>query len=648
MRRNSAKVTVAGEPAVWLGANFWSRTGGPLMWRNYSPRVVREELRVLHEHGLRQTRSFFYWPDFMPTPDSVDAAKVEHFADFLDAHQEIGMSSIPTFIVGHMSGDNWDPAWRDGRDLYADVWLVSRQAWFVQRMTERFAAHPAVAGWLISNEMPIYGRLRHEPKAPTEQVTSWAQLMVQAVRAGGGHQPVSLGDGAWGIEVTGTDNGFSVRETGALVDFVGPHVYRIDSDPVRQHLGAAFVCELAAVGGKPVVLEEFGLSSDQVSPEHAAHYYRQTLHNSLLAGSTGWVAWNNTDYDDLIEQGPYSHHPFEMHFGITDNAGNPKPPLHELAAFADVLSTVDFARCERTDARAALVVTEYLERSYPFSQDDDRPLVFSSLQQAYVAAREADLPVGFTRERDGIDPDCSLYLLPCTKQIQGPTWQWLRERVAQGAVLYLSYTAGEVGHHRQPWIPYLDETFGVAKEMTYGVVDEVADEVVEFTFAEDFGGIAEGEVLRFRVGGNEHSRAYLPVHPRGATVVATDAHGRPALLRNRSGQGETVLCTYPIEHFAARNARVNPEDTHRLYAALAEIAGVERPISVDDPRVFADELRHEDGRRFAWLVSQHGQEITTTPHADGFSLHDAKTGELLSKVTLPAYGVRVIELRAQR
>lgn len=645
MRRNSAKVLVDGEPQVWLGANFWSRTGGPLMWRNYSPQVVRDELRVLHDHGLRQTRSFFYWPDFMPEPDRVDEEKVEHFADFLDAHHEVGMTSIPTFIVGHMSGDNWDPAWRDGRDLYADVWLVSRQAWFVQRMTERFAAHPAVAGWLISNEMPIYGRLRHEPKAPTEQVTAWAQLMVQAVRAGGGHQPVSLGDGAWGIEVTGSDNGFSVRDTGALVDFVGPHVYRIDSDPVRQHLKAAFLCELSAMAGKPVVLEEFGLSSDQVSPENAAHYYRQTLNNSLLAGATGWIAWNNTDYDDLIAQGPYSHHPFEMHFGITDSAGNPKPPLHELDEFARTLSAVDFARCERPDAQAALVVTEYLERGYPFSQDDDRPLIFTSLEQAHVAAREADLPVGFTRERDGVDPDCSLYLLPCVKQIQGPTWQRLRERVADGAVLYLSYTAGEVDHHRQPWIPYLDETFGVEKQITYGVVDQVVDEVVEMTFAADFGDIAAGEVLRFPVAGNEHSRSYLPVRPRGAEVVATDAHGRPALLRYPTGKGEAVLCTYPIEHFAARTARVNPEDTHRLYSALARIAGIDRLVTVDDPRVFADALVHEDGRTFAWLVSQHDHEVTVTPTAPGRAVHDLHTGEELAEVVLPAYGVRVVELR---
>jgi endo-1,4-beta-mannosidase len=128
VRRPSTKLTVAGEPVSWLGANFWSRTGGPLMWRRYDPAVVREELRVLAEHGLRQTRTFCYWPDFHPEPDRVDEDLVALFRDFLDAHREHGMSSIPTFLVGHMSGENWDPPWRGGldRDLYADVWLVAR------------------------------------------------------------------------------------------------------------------------------------------------------------------------------------------------------------------------------------------------------------------------------------------------------------------------------------------------------------------------------------------------------------------------------------------------------------------------------------------------------------------------------------------
>ncbi|MFD3573023.1 cellulase family glycosylhydrolase [Streptomyces sp. NPDC058644] len=644
MRRHSAQLTHDSAVLPWIGANFWSRTGGPLMWRNYDPKTVREELTVLREHGLTMTRSFFYWPDFHPEPHRVDEELCERFCDFLDAHTEMGMGTVPTFIVGHMSGENWDPAWRGGRDLYEDVWLVGRQAWFVSQMTRRFKDHAAVTGWLITNEMPGYGRIYQVDPPSSDVVTAWAQFMCDAVRAAGGTQPVSLGDGAWGIEVTGRDNGFSLRDTAEYVDFVGPHVYRSDTDRVRQHYRAAFECELAAVTEQPVILEEFGLSTDTVPARNAGIYYRQTLHNSLLGGATGWIAWNNTDYDDLWDQSPYDHHPFEMHFGITDGTGAPKTPLVELAAFSKVLEQVDFARCHRSDADAALVVPAFLERGYPYSRPADRPLIFTSLHQGYVAARGADLPVGLTREADGMPGDASLYLLPSTRQLTTRTRRELERRAREGATVYLSFCSGEHPGTRGPWFDDLDGLFGVELQLTYGVAEPIEDDVLELTFTEEFGGIAAGQTLRFPVAGNEDSRAYLPVVPVGARVVAKDAHGRPALLVNETGRGRTVLATYPLEHMAARTARVNPEQTHRLYAALAQLAGVRRPVTVDSPYVSADVLVHEDGRRFVWLVSQADEELTVRPAVDG-SLHDLETGEAVEEVRLVPFGVRVLEQR---
>lgn len=643
MRRHSAQLTH--HPAVlpWLGANFWSRTGGPLMWRDYDPQTVREELRVLREHGLTMTRSFFYWPDFHPEPHRVDETLCERFRDFLDAHTETDMGTVPTFIVGHMSGENWDPAWRGGRDLYEDVWMVGRQAWFASQMTRRFTDHPAVTGWLITNEMPGYGRVYQVDPPSSDVVTAWAQAMCNAVRAAGATQPVSLGDGAWGIEVTGRDNGFSLRETAEYVDFVGPHVYRSDTDRPRQHLRAAFECELASVTGQPVVLEEFGLSTDTVSAANAAVYYRQTLHNSLLGGATGWIAWNNTDYDGLWDRSPYDHHPFEMHFGITDSTGAPKAPLLELAAFAKTLKAVDFAHCRRADADAALVVPAFLERGYPYSRPADRPLIFTSLHQSYVATRAADLPVGFTREADGLPGDAALYLLPATRQLTTRTRRALERRAREGATVYLSFCSGEHPGTRGPWFDDLDGLFGVELQLSYGVAEPIEDDVVEMTFTADFGGLTAGDTLRFPVAGNEDSRAYLPVVAGDARVVAVDAHGRPALLVRDTGRGRTVLATYPLEHMAARTARANPEDTHRLYAALAEVAGVRRPVTVDCPHIGADLLLHTDGRRFVWLVSQSPEELTVRPAADG-TLRDLASGAPVTDVTLDPYGVRVLEL----
>jgi endo-1,4-beta-mannosidase len=615
----------------WIGANFWSRTGGPRMWMHYSPVVVRQELEVLAEHGCNVTRSFCYWPDFMPEPEQLDDEVLSRFSDFLDAHTELGLGTIPTFIVGHMSGENWDPAWRHGRDLYRDVWLVSQQAWFAAEVARRFGGHSAVVGWLLSNEMPIYGG-----PATADEIAAWARILVQAVRSAGAKQPISIGDGAWGVEVSGSDNGYSLRRLAPLVDFVGPHVYPMEDDEVRQLLTAAFTCELAGGFGKPVVLEEFGVSSDFASDEHAAAYYRQVLHTSLLAGAQGWLAWNNCDYDDIRHSDPYRHHVFELHFGLTDSEGRPKPQLRVVSEFASLVRELSATGWERVAGEAALVVPEHFERVLPFTDEAFRSDIRDNLLQAYIAAREADLPVALVRERDGLSGSAQLYLNPCAKLLTAPGLDRLRTLASAGATVYASYFAGSTPNQRGPWLSWLDELFGVRHRLRYGLVDPIEGDEVTFQFVDDLGDIPTGALLSFRVAGEPSARAYLPVEAVGAEVVAVDAQGRPALLRHTVGSGCAVLCTYPIEHMAARTPAVNPESTWRIYSALAELAGVARPVRVDDPRVLVGRVRC-GGTGKALFVNCSSEPITAEPILTGAQLDLAE-----GVVSLEPFGVAAV------
>lgn len=562
------------------------------MWSRYDGSVVREELATLAEHGCDVTRSFCFWPDFVPEPGVLDEEVAANFADFLDASADAGLGTIPTFLVGHMSGENWDPAWRRGRDLYRDVELVAEEAWFAAEIARRFGTHPAVVGWLVSNEMPLYGG-----PAASDEITAWARILVQAVRSAGATQPISLGDGAWGAEAGGEDNGFSLRALAPLVDFVGPHVYPMQDDPVRQSLAAAFACELAGGFGGPVVLEEFGATSDFGSDEHIAGYYSRVLATTLLAGARGWLAWCNTDFDDLAGEDPYRHHPFELHFGVTDRFGAPKLQLGALAEFASLVRELDGDGWEPVAGDVAIVVPEHLEGAIPFTAPAYRTDLRDDLFQAYVAAREADLPVALVRERDGIPANARLYVAPCAKLLTAPGVEQLAELARGGATVYLSFFAGSTPNQRGPWLPWLDELFGVRHELQYGLVDPILEDEVALELVVPLGDLPAGERLSFRVPRDEGARAYLPVEPDGADVVAVDGHGRPALLRNRLGAGAAYLCTYPLEHMAARTPHVNPEDTWRLYSALADAAGVSRPVRVEDPRILVGRLRTGGGER---------------------------------------------------
>jgi endo-1,4-beta-mannosidase len=518
--------------------------------------------------------------------------------------------------------------------------MVSQQAWFAEVVTRRFAPHAAIAGWLITNEMPIYGG-----SASIDEITSWARIMVQAVRAGGGTQPVSLGDGAWGIEVTGTDNGYSLRSLSALVDFQGPHAYPMSDDVVRQSLTAAFVCEMAGSFGRPVVLEEFGVTSDFVSDENGAHYYRQVLHSSLIAGATGWMAWNNCDYDDLRAQDPYRHHPFELHFGLTDAQGKPKAQLHELARFAKLVDELKEPGWTTVAGDVSIVVPEHFERVLPFTTDEYRQDIRDNLAQAYVVAREADLPVSMVRELDGLGDTAKLILLPSTKMLMAPTADRLAELAEGGATVYLSYFAGSTRTQRGPWVPWLNELFGLRQSLQYGLTNPIEVSEVSLTFATGLGDISSGDTLRFKVAGNESSRSYLPVEAEGAEVLATDQDGRPALLRRRVGRGSMIFCTYPIEHMAARTARANPEDTWRLYAALSIEAGVERALSISDPRVMVGSLVSGD-QEIAVVVNLSGDHVVAQLATGGATFSTRRSGDIVKEATLAPFEVQILYRRS--
>ena len=255
------------------------------------------------------------------------------------------MQTIPTFIVGHMSGQNWDPVWREGRDLFSDVWFVARQAWYVREITARFQDHPAIAGWLLTNEVPIYGdwRSRGNDALDPDVVIAWAQILIDAVRAGGGSQPVTVGEGAWGVEITGRDNGFRVRDIARTGRFPRPARLPHGDGPVaavpwrRVHLRD--VAPLRQARGDGGVWAHLGLHVRRerrplLPPAAAPHAAR---------GATGWLAWNNTDYDDLYAQAPYTHRPFEQHFGLIDRHGVPKPQALEMRDFRALLDRIDGA-----------------------------------------------------------------------------------------------------------------------------------------------------------------------------------------------------------------------------------------------------------------------------------------------------------------
>ena len=292
-----------------------------------------------------------------------------------------------------------------------------------------------------------------------------------------------------------------------------------------------------------------------------------------------------------------------------------------------------------------------LFRSFPFTSPDTHAHVAKGLHQSYIAARLADLPPKLTRETDGIEPGARLYLAPSVKQFLAPTAAALERLAEEGATVYVSYCAGDVSWHRGPSYGAMNDLFGIRHQLDVGLVDVINDEFVELTLARDFGGLSRGTTLTFPAAGDEHARAYLPVTPTTAEVIATDAQGRPALLRRQAGRGSLILCTYPLEYMASAVTRVNPDATVALYGALATHAGVRRTATVDDPDVACDVLAHRDGTRYVVIASHADEALTVKPALSAAGEHEPPLGlippgetEIVDRVTLPPFGIKVFKI----
>ena len=546
-----------------------------------------------------------------PEPETARRARSPtRFGDFLDAHVELGLGTIPTFIVGHMSGQNWDPPWRGGRDLYRDPWLLSQQAWFAGEIARRFGSHRAVVGWLDLQRDAAVRRPGHErrdrrlgacPRPGGSRGRSDAADLARRRRLG------RRGDRR---ATTATRCERSRRSSTSS----GRTPTRCRTTRCASSSTPAFACELAGSFGKPVVLEEFGVSSDFAADEHAAAYYRQVLHTTLLAGARGWIAWNNCDFDDLRAEDPYRHHLFELHFGLTDRTASQSRSCSSSREFAALVRDLSAQGWERVAGDVAIVVPEHFERVLARSPSSRTASdLRDNLFQAYVAAREADLPVAPMREYDGLRGAARLYLAPCAKLLTAPGVDRLRG-LAEGARPSTPRTSPAA-----PRTSAARGSRGWTRSSGFATACATASSTRSrrtrsmLQFVEDFGGLPAGTRLSFQVGGESSARAYLPVEP-ALRSGRRDRRSRTAgdCLRNELGRGRTVFCTYPLEHFAARTPRVNPEETWRLYSALAEVAGVSRPVRVDDPRVLVGRLR--GGRsETAILVNVSGDDIAAEP-----------------------------------
>jgi len=168
-----------------------------------------------------------------------------------------------------------------------------------------------------------------------------------------------------------------------------------------------------------------------------------------------------------------------------------------------------------------------------------------------------------------------------------------KKYVEQGGVLYASVAADGA-------IPEMASLFGAR------LVDRAPSSEVTLKFVEPFGDFKPGDTLHYSVPTSSIESWGSLVEVSSGRVIAVDEDGHPALVTHSLGSGKTLLSAYPLEHYLASVPSVfdQPENTHRVYQAFRDWAGIQPVFRTDRTAVEVSALSGES-RGYLILVN-HG------------------------------------------
>ncbi|MFN2449236.1 MAG: beta-galactosidase [Candidatus Baltobacteraceae bacterium] len=366
-----------------LGVNYWPRRSAMYMWQRFDLGEIREDLSRMRSLGLHVVRFFIMWDDFEPHAGVMNAPMLRRFGAVMDAVAAAGLTAMPTFFTGHMSGINYLPAWALDRarphgrfrtfsrgmqqlpwgagDFYQGELFQHARA-HVRAVAQRAREHPGLYRWDLGNE---FSNVRSAPSP--KAAAAWSRTLARDLRECSG---VGACAGTHGEDLT-EDRGIRPSSFCEPLDFAVMHGYSVYSAFARSRTDpevVPFLCQvMQSLSGKPVLFNEFGNPTcppgtvspfDRVPlpgepppepahlPENAAPYACLTeeemarycygvLHRLQRRGALGAFWWNWADYaDTLKETPPFDRAPHELSFGIIRNDGSYKPVALTLQRFA--------------------------------------------------------------------------------------------------------------------------------------------------------------------------------------------------------------------------------------------------------------------------------------------------------------------------
>jgi hypothetical protein len=506
---------------VPVGVNYWPGSCGVEMWLAWPEAEIQHDLDVIGKLGLNSLRFFLRWQDFEPEAGQYADVMFKRLEQFLSWCQARNLSAQPSLFVGWMSGKEFWPSWRAGRNLFSEPCLVERAQHFAERAASVIAPyHSHLLGLDLGNELSA---LPDSWNAPPSAVYAWCETITRAIRRSYPHCLI----------VSGGDNSQVTADTGWRLgqqpgtDYYSIHSYPMPAwqpigfdgltDPLCQSLLPFYTQVVRAFG--PVMVQEFG-TLVTFGAEQQDRYLRAVLPACWAAGANGFLWWCLRDIRANVQ--PYIKNNFESSLGLVDAQDRVKPGLEYFIEFAQATGAFS------APPPAAQAIGLYLPKHFYPRENSENPgnhprQLAGWLLIANCLLRQLGHPTQIVRGDQPLDPGLKTIWVPGTllgADEQAALETWTR---AGGRLIWHGPDPYNWGHTCIRLLGAKPVDYRTARAMKVNVFDD------EWSF---------GEYPR-----NTRVEAVTET----AVVLARDEQGLPALLMNTLEHGCVVYALPTIE-----------------------------------------------------------------------------------------------------
>ena len=402
-----------GSPVFLSGANYIPSQEWLLILKNWDPAAVNRDMAALHNLGVASIRFPPLWPLLEPTPNAVDPVVLSHLNQLVSIAARNGISVQMDVITGWMSGASFLPRWVNG-NIFTDPRLMHSEELMATAIAHTLKNNPGLQAYDFGNEVNVLvGAMRLH--VTQQQASEWMRGIYEAIHREDPHHPVTNGVGSFG-------GIFDIDAVAANADFMSVHYYpyftsTLLQDPwigQRTSYGLDYLVAYAAMTGKPVLIQETGISQDWMPALEIPKYLRLTLMSTWAEGAAGYFWWGSNDiphaqlplaqYVNLNDstssfvQGEFP--PLEYSFGLLTTQDQPKPVALEYARWNAVIRQLGLGW--KNDLPVVYIL-------YP--GHDQGSTVRANTMTAFTLAKQAHLEVRMWTEDKTIPADAASVII---------------------------------------------------------------------------------------------------------------------------------------------------------------------------------------------------------------------------------------------